>query len=105
MNTEPRKTKTKSSQLVILILISCSIVQAQNLQTLSLPNSVARMSVDEESGAMYIFVGEMYIKIYERSNPTDIQVLGANLQSLNDNDYKIWYGQIIHNKNLAVIIE
>jgi hypothetical protein len=30
------------------------------------------MSVDEESGAMYIFVGEMYIKIYERSNPTDI---------------------------------
>ena len=102
-----KKKKSKLTHLVILILISYSLAQTQNLAKLNIPSLNNLISVHEESGAMYTFNGSAGISIYTRSGQSTISTYNTNHRSL-VNVYDISsinYGQIIYGNHLAMIVQ
>ena len=65
------------------------------------------ISVDQQSGAMYTFVGTLEIKVYIRAGASLINYQTVSFfENYNGTETvgRVWYGQIVHNKHMAMII-
>jgi hypothetical protein len=60
------------------------------------------MSIDDNSGAMYSFNGSSSVRFYHRS---DLNAINQSNVSIQDGFVdKIYYGQVVTNNHLALIV-
>jgi hypothetical protein len=97
-----RETKIKLRHLVILILLNYSLAQNINKKSLNVQYQTVQMSIDDNSGAMYSFNGSSSARFYHRSGVNTVNQSNVSIQGGFVGN--IYYGQVVTNNHLALIV-